>query len=154
MVDQRPKLPCVPWQAQRLGDAAIYNLLIECRQNTHVLGVVAVKEEPQEPHELTLKRPVVLALAVDERVKTPVASLAESQYAGVVTEGLSQRFRTRIDVDGAHEPAVFEEMGEQHQPCEGFALGGRPDADGKLSSCINSVVWWPKRASIKGFNEF
>jgi len=22
------------------------------------------------------------------------------------------------------------------------------------SSCINSVVWWPKRASIKGFNEF
>ena len=24
----------------------------------------------------------------------------------------------------------------------------------KPSSCINSVVWWPKRASIKGFNEF
>jgi len=22
------------------------------------------------------------------------------------------------------------------------------------SSCINSVVWWPKSASIKGFNEF
>jgi len=27
-------------------------------------------------------------------------------------------------------------------------------ADYKPSSCINSVVWWPKRASIKGVNEF
>jgi len=54
----------------------------------------------------------------------------------------------------ANDAAVAASQFPQIPLRDGSLLSESRGSQSEPSSCINSVVWWPKRASIKGFNEF